>query len=141
MKMGDAASWNDRIAAISTHGLPSMEDAILGRWFGPRFRNTSEAKMWGAMLYRTPQEGYLGCYAAIANSDLTETTRAHRLPTLAIVGSHDGASPPDLVAAAAALITNSTHYVIEGAGHLLCVEDPAAFAAILNTFLKEHAYV
>jgi 3-oxoadipate enol-lactonase len=29
---------------------------------------------------------------------------------------------------------------IEGAGHLPCVEDPAAFAALLNPFLKEHAY-
>lgn len=140
-KMGDAASWSDRIAAISGNGLLSMESAILDRWFGPRFRTKSEATLWGAMLSRTPQAGYLGCCAAIANSDLTETTRALRLPTLAIAGSHDGASPPDLVAATAALIPNSTLHVIEGAGHLACVEDPAAFAAILNPFLKEHAYV
>lgn len=30
-------------------------------------------------------------------------------------------------------------HTIDGAGHLPCVENPAAFAAILNPFLKEHA--
>jgi len=140
-KMGDDASWHDRIAAIEANGIASMENAILDRWFGPQFRSTPEAGLWGAMLSRTPQTGYLGCCAAIANTDLTETTRALRLPTLTIAGSHDGASPPDLVAATAGLIPNAEFHVIEGAGHLPCVEDPAAFAAILNPFLKEHAYV
>lgn len=138
---GDPASWNDRITAIAANGLPSMEDAILDRWFGPRFRATPEAKLWGAMLSRTPQAEYLGCCAAIANPDLTETTRALRLPSLSIAGGHDRASPPDLVAAMAALIPGATFQVSEGAGHLPCVEDPTAFAAILNPFLKEHAYV
>lgn len=140
-KMGDPASWNDRIAAIETAGLASMEDAILDRWFGPRFQSTPEAKLWVAMLSRTPQSGYLGCCAAIANADLTETTRTLDLPTLAISGSHDGASPPDLVAATAALIPGAAFQTIEGAGHLPCVENPTAFAAILTSFLKEHAYV
>jgi 3-oxoadipate enol-lactonase len=140
-KMGDPASWNDRIAAITEAGLLPLERAILDRWFGPRFRATPEAALWGAMLCRTPQSGYLGCCAAIANADLTETTRALRMPALFIAGSHDGASSPDLVSATAALIPGGTFHVIEGAGHLPCVEDPAAFAAILNPFLKEHAYV
>lgn len=139
-KMGDPTSWNTRMAAIRKHGLPSMEDAILDRWFGPRFRATLEAKLWGAMLSRTPQAGYLGCCAAIANADLTATTHALRLPVLAIAGSNDGASPPDLVAATAGLIPGAQFQVIEGAGHLPCIESPAAYAAILNPFLKEHAY-
>lgn len=138
-KMGDAAAWNDRIAVITANGLASMEAAILDRWFGPRFRATEEAALWGAMLTGTPQAGYLGCCAAIAGADLTEATRSLRLPTLAIAGSHDGASPPDLVAATAALIPDARCQVIAGAGHLPCVEDPAAYAAILNPFLKEHA--
>lgn len=140
-KMGDAASWNVRIAAISADGLPSIETAILDRWFGPQFRANPDAAIWGAMVSRTPQAGYLGCCAALADADLTETTRELHLPTLVIAGSHDEASPPDLVSATAALIHGSTFAVIKGAGHLPCVEDPVAYAAILNPFLKEHAYV
>lgn len=140
-KMGDPATWEDRIAAISANGLKSMEAAILDRWFGPRFRTSPAADLWGAMFSRTPQAGYLGCCAAIAAADLTSTTSALRLPTLAIAGSHDGASPPELVAATAALTPKSIFHVIKGAGHLPCVEDPAAFAAVLNPFLMEHAYV
>jgi len=140
-KMGNPAAWIDRITAIQASGLASMEGAILDRWFGPRFRSTPNAKLWGAMLSRTPQAGYLGCCAAIANADLTETTRRLHLPTLAIAGSHDGASPPDLVVDTAALISGSKFHVIEGAGHLPSIENPVAFAAILNPFLKEHAYV
>lgn len=139
-KMGDPATWNDRIAAIGADGLASMEAVILDRWFGPIFRDSPEAALWGAMLSRTPQVGYLGCCAAIAGADLTKTTRDLRLPTLAIAGEQDGASPPDLVAATAAMIHGATCHVIKDAGHLPCVESPAAYAAILNTFLKEHAY-
>lgn len=140
-KMGDPAAWNDRIAAISANGLKSMEAAILDRWFGPRFRATPAADLWGAMLSRTPQAGYLGCCAAIADADLTETTSMLRLPALVIAGGEDGASPPDLVAATAALIPDSVFHIITGTGHLPCVEDPAAYAAILNPFLKEYANV
>lgn len=139
-KMGDPASWNARVAAIKANGLGSLESAILDRWFGPGFRATPAARLWGAMLSRTPEAGYIACCAAIAGVDLTETTRALRVPTLAIAGSHDGASPPDLVAATAALIPGANFHVIDGAGHLPCVENPAALAAILNPFLKEHAY-
>lgn len=139
-RMGDPSAWPDRIAAINANGLASMEAAILDRWFGPEFRASPEADLWGAMLSRTPQTGYLGCCAAIAETDLTEKACTLRLPTLAIAGSHDGASPPALVAATAALIDGATCHVIEGASHLPCVEKPVAYAAILNPFLKEYAY-
>lgn len=140
-KMGTPAIWKERIDAINAQGLAAMEAAILDRWFGPAFRATPEAALWGALLSRTPVAGYVGCCAAIAAADLTDSTAGLRLPTLAIAGSQDGASPPDLVAATAALIPNAECHVIDGAGHLPCVENPAATAAILTPFLKEHAYV
>jgi 3-oxoadipate enol-lactonase len=140
-KTGSVAAWTDRIDAINADGLAAMEGAILDRWFGPAFRHTHEAALWGAMLTRTPEAGYIACCEAIAAADLTETTRALRLPTLVIAGSHDGASPPEAVAATAALIQGSAFHVIDGAGHLPCAENPSAFAKILTPFLKEHAYV
>ncbi|MFU8825579.1 3-oxoadipate enol-lactonase [Yoonia sp.] len=140
-KMGDQETWAARIATIKANGIASMEAAILDRWFGPAFRANPQTTLWGAMLSRTPQEGYIGCCAAIAATDLTESTRILSLPALAIAGSHDGASPPHQVAATAALIKGAQCHVIDGVGHLPCVENPAAYAAILNPFLKEHANV
>ena len=59
-----------------------------------------------------------------------------RLPVLVIAGSEDGASPPDLVAANAALIPDAVFHIITGTGHLPCVEDPATYAAILKPILE-----
>lgn len=139
-RMGTPEMWRARIEAIRTGGIAAMEGAILDRWFGPAFRSRPEARLWGAMLTRTPVEGYLACCAAIAAADLTATTARLRLPTLVIGGSADGASPPDALRAMAATIAGATCHIIDGAGHLPCVEDPAACAAILGPFLTEHAH-
>lgn len=139
-RMGDPDGWRDRMTEIEVGGLASLEDAILDRWFGARLRVAPEVALWGAMLSRTPQQGYLACCAAIAGADLTEEAKALRVPVLAVAGAQDCASPPDLVAATAALIPGAACHVIDGAGHLPCVEDPAAYAAILAPFLEEHAH-
>jgi 3-oxoadipate enol-lactonase len=139
-RMGNPAMWRARIETIRSRGLPAVRDAVLDRWFGPAFGATEEAELWGAMLERTPVEGYIGCCEAIAAADLSQSTATLRLPVLAIAGSADGASPPDLVKVTAGMIPGAAFQVIEGAGHLPCVENPAAYASILTPFLKEHAH-
>jgi len=140
-RMGTPRMWQDRIDAIRAGGLGAVRDAVLDRGFGPQFRGIPEVALWGAMLSRTPVEGYLGCCAALADADLTARTATLDLPVLAIGGSADGASPPALVTAMADSMAGATCRIIEGAGHLPCVETPAAYAAILAPFLKEHAHV
>lgn len=137
-KMGSPEMWRQRIEAVSQGGIAAMSEAILDRWFAPAFRASDAAKAWGHMLARCPVEGYLGCCAAIADTDLTASTTTLTLPTLALAGSHDGSSPPELVAQTAALITGSQCHTITDTGHLPCVEDPASYGAHLSAFLKEH---
>ena len=55
---------------------------------------------------------------------------------LAIAGSEDGATPPDLVRETAELIPGAEFHLIRGAGHLPCVEAPEAYAARLALFLE-----
>ena len=140
-KMGDAAMWQTRIDAIRAGGIEALADAVMERWFSPAFLSRPELTAWRNMLTRTPVEGYVGCCHAIAGADLSESTSTLSLPVLAIAGREDGASPPALVQGTADMIAGSRFAVIEGAGHLPCVEDPAAYAALLNEFLKEHAHV
>lgn len=140
-RMGDAAMWQTRIDAIRAGGIEALTDAVMERWFSPAFLARPEVTAWRNMLTRTPPAGYIGCCHAIAGADLSDTTRRLTLPTLAIAGGADRASPPDLVQATARMITSSRFEVIAGAGHLPCVETPEAYAALLMDVLKEHADV
>ncbi len=135
-RIGNEAMWSDRIAAIRAGGIASIADAILERWFTRAFRTgqATELAGWRHMLVRTPLDGYLGCCAAIADTDLVESTARLTLPTLAMAGAEDGSTPPDLVRETAALIPGSSFHVITGAGHLPAIEQPAAVAALLSGF-------
>ncbi|MFC5391328.1 3-oxoadipate enol-lactonase [Bosea vestrisii] len=139
-KLGTVESWQARIDAIAGHGLEHIADAVMERWFAPVFRATPELALWRAMLTRTPADGYIAACRALSQADQTAATAALRLPALAIAGDADGASPAELVEATAALIPGSAFHVIPGAGHLPCVEKPAAYAAILSPFLRAHAH-
>lgn len=138
-KLGTPESWQARIDAVRAHGLASIADAVMERWFAPAFRKSPAVTPWRNMMIRTPAEGYIAACGALAAADQTEATRALRLPALVIAGAEDGSTPPDLVRATAALIPGAEFHVIPGTGHLPCVENPAAYASILTPFLKAHA--
>ena len=138
-KMGTAEAWAARIAAVQAGGGAAITDAVMERWFAPAFRATPALAPWRNMLTRTDAAGYCSACAAIAGADLSATTRALRVPVLAIAGDQDGASPPDLVRGTADMIPGAAFHVIPGAGHLPCVETPSQWAALVAPFLTEHA--
>ena len=140
-RIGTPETWQERIDAVRSGGIEALADGVLERWFSPTFRKNDELAAWRNMLIRQPVEGYAGCSAAISSADLTVTTRQLTLPTLAIAGSTDGSTPPDVVKATADLIPDSSYRLIEGAGHLPCVEKPAEYAEILTAFLTETGHV
>ncbi|EKE45355.1 3-oxoadipate enol-lactone hydrolase [Oceaniovalibus guishaninsula JLT2003] len=134
-RIGTPAIWGERIAAVAAGGVEPLADAVMERWFSKPFRATPGMRLWRNMLTGTPAQGYAGCSAAISGTDLMTPTSGLRLPTLAIAGSEDGSTPPDLVRETADLIPGSQFHLIRGAGHLPCVERPDAFAAVLTDFL------
>jgi len=140
-KFGTAQTWADRISAIRAGGIEAQGDEIMARWFSKPFRNGPELQFWRDMLTGQPLEGYLGCCAAIAGTDMYTPTAGLRLPALGIAGDADGSSPPDLVRETAALIPGSQFHLIRGAGHLPCVEKPDEYAEVLTKFLKETGHV
>ncbi|MEM6619638.1 MAG: 3-oxoadipate enol-lactonase [Pseudomonadota bacterium] len=140
-RIGNDDMWNARIEAVTTGGISSIAPGILERWFAPDFFNSADFPMWRTMLVRTSNQGYARVSAAIRDTDLMESTSALRLPTLAVVGDCDGATPPDLVRETAALIPGARFEIIRGAGHLPCVEKPNAFAALLRDFLTGHGHI
>ncbi|HWK67555.1 MAG TPA: 3-oxoadipate enol-lactonase [Rhizobiaceae bacterium] len=141
-KIGTAATWNERIDAVTTNGIGSIADAIMQRWFTQAYRTPENADFIGytAMLTRTDVEGYAGTCAALRDADLTESTRSLKVPTLVIVGDEDGSTPPDLVRSTAELIQGSEFRIIEGAGHLPNIEKPGVVASLISDFLKTVKY-
>ena len=140
-KIGEPSMWADRIEAVQRGGIDALAESIMERWFSARFRKTDELMLWRTLLTRQPDKGYMGCSAAISGSDFITPTSGLRLPTLAIAGSEDGSTPPDLVRETANLIPGSKFELIRGAGHLPCVEKPQDYAKILTEFLRSVGHI
>ena len=137
-KIGSDELWNARIDAVTNGGIASISDQILERWFTPAYRDASNADFVGytAMLERTTVDGYAGTCAALRDANLTESTRALKVPVLCIVGDQDRSTPPDLVRSTADLIQGARFEIVNDAGHLPCIEQPAVTAALIRNFLQ-----
>jgi 3-oxoadipate enol-lactonase len=140
MKIGNAELWNARIEAVCDHGLEHISDAIMQRWFGGDFRHEQAALVRGYqnMLERQPTVGYIATCAALRKSDLHEAAqkvRDARVKTLVICGKDDQSTPVQLSQELAQALETKLE-LIDAAGHLPCIEQPEAFAKILNTFLE-----
>ncbi len=138
-RLGTPESWQTRISAIEQGGIAAIADAVMERWFAPAFRATPQLAPWRNMVLRSDPQGYIAACRVLAGFDLTASTATLRLPALVIAGGQDGASPPDLVASTAALIPGAAFHILPDAGHLPCVETPAAWAALVAPFLKANA--
>lgn len=140
-KIGTEATWGERIATVRAQGIEAIADKVLELWFSRAFHaeRAAELALWRHMLTRTPLDGYLGCCAAIAHTDLRESTPSIRQPVLAIGGDADGSTPPDLVRETAASIPGARFELIRGAGHIPPVEQPEAMARLLTGFIEEQA--
>lgn len=140
-KIGTADMWQERIDQIGGSGLDAAAETILQRWFSATFYHSDAIAPWREMLTRTPLTGYLGCCAAIQGTDFYSTTASLTLPTLAIAGTEDGSTPPDLVRETVDLIKGSRFHLIRGAGHLPCAEQPEEFAQVLGDFMRDIAHI
>ena len=111
--------------------------------FTPHFRETKpdETAGWRNMLVRLPAHGYAGTCAAIRDADLAEDASKISIPTLCVAGDQDGSTPADVVRNTAGLIPGARFELIEGSGHIPCVEKPAALKQLIQRHLQEAGLV
>jgi len=138
-KIGTLDGWNARIDAVSKNGIASIADSVMKVWFTPEFhaKRSEELAGYRNMLTRQSVDGYNGTCAAIRDADFTAIAPTISVPVLAIVGDQDGSTPPKLVQSTADLIPNAVFEIIEGCGHIPCVEQPAALAELITDFINE----
>lgn len=137
-KIGTDEMWNTRINTLREQGMAHIGETIVGRWFAPSYAGTQPAAYRGYlhMLARTPVEGYIGTCESLRDADMREAVTAIKAKTLVICGAEDAATTPELVRAFAESLPDSQFQLIEGAGHLPCVEQPDATANAIRQFLR-----
>ena len=140
-RIGNREIWEDRINKVKSSGMKALTEETMKRWFSNDFLERKVIYKWKNMFERQPLEGYIGCAHAISGTDFYTPTSSLRLPTIAIAGSEDGSTPPDLVRETSNLIPGSKFNLIKGAGHIPCVEAPIKYANILSGFMKELGHV
>jgi 3-oxoadipate enol-lactonase len=135
-KFGTADGWDKRIAAVRQGGMKSVASQVVQRWYTPEFRASAPATTHATLqvLEATPAEGYLACCAALRDSDLRESIKAIRTPTLILSGAKDPVSPPADGQYLANAIPGAQYRELNAA-HLSNVEAPADFSREVLRFL------
>ncbi|MHA6732091.1 3-oxoadipate enol-lactonase [Devosia sp. A369] len=142
-KVGDAAMWNARIAAVRAGGMAALVDAVMPRWFTDAYRQNRADDLagWRNMFLRLPVDGYAGTCASLRDADLRDSIGAIATPTLVVVGDADLSTPPELVRDAAERIPGARFEIITGCGHLPSIEQPEILAASMMRFFQEVGHV
>jgi 3-oxoadipate enol-lactonase len=137
-KIGNAQIWNERISAVDKNGLTSISHGVMQRWFSKSFHEAHPEKVAGYknMLERTPATGYIQTCVAIRDGDLTQVAKQIKIPTLCIVGSEDKSTLPEEVKNLSDLIAGSRYEIIQGSGHIPCVDNPELLCKLIIDFIK-----
>jgi 3-oxoadipate enol-lactonase len=140
-RIGSAEMWSERIAHVRREGIGAIVPATLRRWFASQTHDNEPATVDGfrQMLSRTPVDGYASCCAALRDADLAADDARIVAPTLVIAGDADAVTPPATAAELCAAIPGAELAVIPGAAHIVNIDAPAAFNALLDTFLAAPA--
>ncbi|KFC68077.1 Beta-ketoadipate enol-lactone hydrolase [Devosia sp. LC5] len=138
-KVGSAAMWNDRIAAVRADGLAAIAEGVMARWFTEDFRRDRAIELagWRNMFERMPAAGYIGTCATLRDADISDQIGAINVPTLVIAGADDLSTPPDLVRDTASRIRGARFEVIANCGHIPSIEQPQVLAAMFKHFIQQ----
>jgi pimeloyl-ACP methyl ester carboxylesterase len=126
--------------SVLTDGTEALARAMLPKLFAtPSFEKRSElVDAARQVIYRANPQGVAAAQRGMAaRADATGMLASIELPTLVVVGEADAISPVEEMRRIAEAIPGSRFAVIEGAGHMSPLEDPAAFNAALSAFLSE----
>ncbi|MEP9353527.1 alpha/beta fold hydrolase [Xanthobacter sp. KR7-65] len=132
-------NWDVRCAAVrAAGGMSGVADFTLARWFTPAFHAAHPEVVQEAreMILGCDVDGYLACADALRGLDYKRQLGSIGCPALFMAGREDGGASPDEIRSMAALTPGARFGVIEAA-HIVTMENPAAFNALVASFLAE----
>lgn len=104
---------------------------------GPNAPQAAYEKLVDSMN-RLHKESYIKSIEASVNMDVRTDLGNIRVPTLVVVGSADRLTTVDMAKSIAADIPGSELSIIDGAGHLVNIEEPEQFNIIVVDFLRRN---
>ncbi len=118
------------------HGLAWVADAMVPKLLKPT-PDPAVVKQVRLLIGAGTPAGVAAAQRGMAvRPDSTTTLATVKVPTLVLVGEEDGLTPPADAEKVAAGIKGAALVRIPGAGHLSCLENPAAFTAALEAFVR-----
>lgn len=138
-KLGTLEAWQERVQHIEKGGIASMSSAIMERWLSPNYRKNypAETRGYSNMLERNTTLGYTQACLAIAHADFNPVLDTIHQPSIFIGGSADIGTTPELVRQNAENLKAERVEIIEGVGHLPCIEAPKEVAQLILEFCQE----
>jgi pimeloyl-ACP methyl ester carboxylesterase len=135
----EAAEGRHRAAAqVRASGLAAFLDDFVPRLVAPGDEAARDAVR--AIAEEQDPEAVARALEALAGRpDRLPDLPRIAVPTLVVVGSEDGLTPPSFSETLAAEIPDAELVVIEGSGHLTALERPQEFAAAVGAFLRASA--
>jgi len=130
-----AGPWDERIDNARQHGMETLVDPTMARWFGADFLQGGQADAVRAMIRETSVEGFSGTARGLQSYDYSALNDMHGTPCTLIVGERDGVLPKVMEQLAGA-IRGADFVTIANAGHLPNLENPQGFNQALLAHLR-----
>ncbi len=89
-----------------------------------------------ACMASVPEASYRAAMKSMLGFDLRKSLGQISVPALVIAGTKDKNAPAPMVKKMASFIPNATYVELEGVGHLVALEQPIEFNAVLDDFLR-----
>ncbi|SAL36845.1 3-oxoadipate enol-lactonase [Caballeronia humi] len=139
--IGSDAVWTPRAAkAREVHGMVSLTDAVIPRWFTAGFIESQPLVLAPIrdVFRHTSGDGYASNCEAIRDADLRGEAKTIKAPVLVIAGTHDLSTTAEQGRELAGYIEGS-RYVELDAAHLSNIEKSSDYTRTVLQFLGEHA--
>src|SRR5690606_22781777 len=120
------------------NGLESVLETTLRRWFTEDFMGSPEVERVRQRLLANSLSGWAAAWEAISGHDALDRLHAVTAPTLVVAGERDVGTPVEMKKALAAAIPGSRLEIIDGAPHMLQIENAETFTRLVSDFLDEH---
>ncbi len=135
-RLQPADRYLERAAAVRADGIAPIASGVVARWFTPRFAQEHPATLrrFTDALVDMNAEGYASCCEAVASCDLRADIRRINARTLIIAGAEDPFVPASSAVMFGASFHDASVAVVDGAAHLVNVEQPD----IVNRLVLEH---
>lgn len=115
-------------------GMAGMAAQLVPAMLAPGTAPEAAARMQ-ALMGAVPEATYRQALSALVAFDRRTSLPAIQVPTWVVTGEHDQTAAPAVATRMAQRIPGATLTIIPGAGHLLTMEQPAAFNSGFLQFL------